>query len=153
MKLPKLSPAEILALRAPGQEKTCGLTDLVKAHLTACLRTHVRVEVRALSSPVRIDEGESPRMQADDELLAAWVAARFGVVDVNQVVPAYHGESLLEKMRQALAMLVLGDKLGGLSSLCLEIQLNGQYGKLEIDWGDMAPGELKEWAVRQWVAR
>ena len=153
MKLPKLSHDEIRALRAPGDEELSELAERISAHLAANLAAHVRVDARVISTALRIQEGDLPRMRADDELLTAWVAARFGSVGVNQVVPAYLGESLLAKIRQALAEVVLREKLGEASSLCLEITMNSQHGRLELDWSDMSASALKDWAMKQWAAR
>jgi hypothetical protein len=59
----------------------------------------------------------------------------------------------LAKIRQALAEVVLREKLGEASSLCLEITMNSQHGRLELDWSDMSASALKDWAVKQWAAR
>jgi hypothetical protein len=153
VKLPKLSAGEIHALRAPGNDVSRRLAERIKVHLAASLSPRTHVEVRVHSTPVRIKGGVAPHMHADDELLAAWVGARYGSAGVNLAVPAYLCASLLAKVRQALAEVVLRDELGEASSLCLEIAMNGQHGKLELDWSDMSVSEFKGWAVEQWAAR
>jgi hypothetical protein len=150
MKLPKLSPEEILALRAPGDKASKELSDRFKVHLMVGLNRNTSVEVRVLSSPIRLEEGDLPRMYADDALLTAWVATRFGTTNVNQPIPAHHAASLQKKIIQALAELVLSNKLADRHSLCVEISLNGYAGKLDIDWHGMTDEALKKWAIKQW---
>ncbi len=150
MKLPRLSPDEIRALQVHGRDAEWNLTERIKAHLMAGLPAYVRVEVRVLALPVSVFEAESPHLRADDDLLAAWVAARFGSRDVCKPVPAHYGTSLLARIAQALAEFTLRGQVGELTSLHLEIRLNDQRGRLELDWSDMSAQALREWAVKKW---
>jgi hypothetical protein len=115
----------------------------------AGLPAHVRVEVGVLAPPVSVFESESPQLRADDNLLAAWVAARFGSGGVCRPVPARYGTSLLARIGQALAEFTLRGPVDELSSLHMEIQLNDQHGRLELNWNNMSAGALREWALRQ----
>jgi hypothetical protein len=149
MKLPRLSPDEIRALQTDGRDADWHLAERIRAHLMAGLPAHVRVEVGVLALPVSVFEAESPQLRADDNLLSAWVAARFGSGGVCKPVPARYGTSLLARIAQALAEFTLRGQVDELSSLHLEIRLNDQRGRLELDWNNMSAGALREWALKQ----
>lgn len=150
MKLPRLSPDEIRALQLDGRDAEWNLAERIKAHLMAGLPAHVRVEVGVLALPVGVCAAESPHLRADDDLPAAWVAARFGSGGVCKPVPAHYGASLLARIGQALAEFTLRGQADELTSLHLEIRLNDQHGRLELDWSGMSAQALRAWAVKQW---
>ena len=91
MKLPRLSPDEIRDLQVDGRDPDWNLAERIKAHLMAGLPAHVRVEVGVPASAGSKIETESPHLRADDNLLAAWVAARFGSGVLCKPVPAHYG--------------------------------------------------------------
>jgi hypothetical protein len=150
MKLPRLSPDEIRALQIHSGEAGWNLAERIKAHLMAGLPPHVRVEIGMLSLPVSIFEADPPRLRADDDLLAAWVAVRFGSDGVCKPVPLHYAASLLARIGQALAEVMLRGQLDEASSLNLEIRMNDQPGRLELDWSDMSANALRKWALQQW---
>jgi hypothetical protein len=150
MKLPRLSPDEMGALQIDSRDAAANPAERIRTHLRAGLPAQVRVEAGVLALPVSVMEGESPHLRADDDLLAAWVAARFGSVDVCKPVPARYGTSLLMRVRQALAELALRGQLDEAASMHLEIRLNDQRGRLELDWSDMNAKALRAWARKQW---
>ena len=150
MKLPRLSPDEIRDLQVDGRDPDWNLAERIKAHLMAGLPAHVRVEVGVPASAGSKIETESPHLRADDNLLAAWVAARFGSGVLCKPVPAHYGTDLLARVGQALAEFTLRGKTEEPSSLHLEIRLNDQRGTLELDWSHMSPGALRAWALKQW---
>ena len=153
MKLPRLSAEEVRALQADRGDAAWTLSERIKMHFKAGLPPRVRVEVSVLASAARVLEGEPPFLHVDDDLLAAWVAARFGSSGVTRPVPAHYGASLLARAGQALAECVLRGQLDEASSLHLEVCLNDQRGRLELDWGDMNAKALKTWAAKQWESR
>lgn len=153
MKLPSLSPDEIRALQVDRRDAEWNLAEQIKAHLMAGLPAIVRVEVGVLATPVSVFEGEPPHLRADDNLLAAWVAARFGSGNVCQPVPARYGTSLLTRIEQALAGSVLRGKLDETASLHLEIRLNDQCGRLELQWSGLSVEALRAWALKQWESK
>ncbi len=150
MKLPRLSAQEVRALRVDGGGAAGTLSERIKLHFKAGLPPWVPVEVSILALSASAFEGEPPYLHADDDLLAAWVAARFGAGGVFPPVPARHGASLLARASQALAESVLRGHLDEISSLHLEFCLNDQCGRLELDWSDMSAKALRTWAAKQW---
>jgi hypothetical protein len=153
MKLPRLSPDEIRALQADPSDAASTLAARIKQHLKAGLPPRVRVEARVLASPASVVEGEPPYLNADDDLLAAWVAARFGSGGVSRPVPVHYATSLLARIAQALAECVLRGLADDASSLHLEIHLNDQHGRLALDWSGMSAQALRKWAVEQWESK
>jgi hypothetical protein len=151
MKLPKLSQDEISSLFSPDKIESRDLAECIRAHLVSGLPAHAQVTVREALLPVQAINGDQPRLHADHDLRAAWMAARFGSTGVCSEVPTHYGESLLAKIKLALAKTVLRKKLAEASSLCLEIQLNDQSGMLQIDWSDMSAAALMAWALTQWT--
>lgn len=153
MKLPRLSPEEIRALQAGGGEAAWKLAERIKVHLKAGLPPHVRVEANILALPASAFDGEPPNVHGDDDLLAAWVAARFGSSGGSRPVPARYGASLLARTGQALAEFVLRGLADEASSLHLEIHLDDQHGRLALDWSGMSPQALRAWARKQWESK
>ena len=153
MKLPSLSPDEIRALHIHDRATAWQLSERIMAHLKADLPSRVRVEANVLTLPGSEFDGEPPRLHADDDLLAAWVAARFGSGAVSTSVPAHYGASLLARARLALAEFVLRGLADEAASLHLEIHLNDQHGRLALDWSGMSARVLRKWAVKQWESK
>lgn len=150
MKLPSLSPDEIRALQVDRRDAEWNLAERIKAHLMAALPASVRVEVGVLATPVSVFEGEPPHLRADDHLLAAWVAARFGSGNVYTPVPARYATSLLTRIERALAGSVLRRQGDEFASLHLEICFNDQCGRLELEWSGLSAEALRAWALKQW---
>lgn len=153
MKLPRLSAAEIRALHAPVPVASPELAERIKTHLAAALPANACTDVRMLPAPLCRAGGDAPSIEADDPLLAAWVAARFGSVVVQQPVPEHYRQGMLKRVAQALAELALCDQLHGIPALRLEVDLNGRRGELELGWEDMSAAQLKAWALKQWAVR
>ncbi len=155
MKLPKVSADELRALYGGSSrpDKSSELAHRVKSNLVAILPAHLEVIVEegVVTAPTTMDAlGRGPILHADNDLLVAWVAARFGSNCFCTDVPTHYGESLLTKIRLALAQTVLRRKLTGGSTRRLEIQVDGRPGTAALDWSDMNANTLMEWALRQW---
>jgi hypothetical protein len=155
VKLPKLSADELRALYGCSSraEKSSELAHRVKSNLVVSLPSHVGVIVEegVVTAPTTMEAfGPGPKLHADNDLLVAWVAARFGSNYFCTDVPTHYGESLLTKISLALAETVLRRKLTGVSTRCLEIRLDGRLGKVALDWSDMNANTLMKWALMQW---
>lgn len=153
MKLLKLSPDEIRALHAPVNDGSHDLASRIGVQLRAALPPHPLVDVQAVAVRTQTSDGARPYMHADDDLLAAWVAVRFGAAGIRPPVPERYGQSLLDKIKAALAGFVLQSESGESQSFALEIRLGGQAGRLVMDWTGMSEAELKQWAMFQWAGR
>ena len=153
MKLLKLSPDEIRALHAPVKDGLHDLASRIGVQLRAGLPPHPLVEVQAVAVPTQTPDGARLYMHADDDLLAAWVAVRFGAAGIRPPVPVRYGQSLLDKIKAALAGFVLQSESGEPQSFVLEIRLGNQSGWLVMDWAGMGEAELKQWAMLQWAGR
>lgn len=153
MKLPQLSQDELRALHTDGSNAAWNLAERIRAHLMAALPAPVRVQAIILALPARAIAGGSPRLYADDDLLAAWVAARFGSGSVCKPVPARYGTSLLTRIERALAEFALRGEVDEAASLNLEIHLNDRHGRLELDWRGTGAKALRIWALEKWGSR
>ncbi|HYP66797.1 MAG TPA: hypothetical protein VEP67_00925 [Thiobacillaceae bacterium] len=153
MRLPQLSPDEIRALQLDGSNAAWNLAERIRAHLMAALPAPVRVQAFILALPAGAIAGESPSLYADDDLLAAWVAVRFGSGSVCKPVPARYGTSLLTRIESALAEFALRGEVDEAASLNLEIHLNDRYGRLELDWRGMGAKALRIWALEKWGSK
>jgi hypothetical protein len=158
VKLPTLSADELRSLYASSSERNelSELVHQIRSSLVSGLRPYVQVIVGdaivKAPLPVQALQADPPILYADNDLLVAWVAARFGSNCVCHDVPAHYGESLLAKIRLALAETVLRRRLTGASTRCLEIKVDGQLGMLALDWTGMSSKTLTDWAVRQWTS-
>jgi hypothetical protein len=152
LKLAELDPDEIRALNGEFADGAAFIASRIRSQLSAALPHGVRLNVRVRTASALPEGVPDPSIQADNNLLAAWVAARFGAEAGSLPVPEHHARILLQNIRHAFAEAVLKQGLGKNKSLALEIELGSQGGMLDIDWSRLDEQSLKQWAVKQWTA-